>query len=96
MHTLTKGVEGKDFTYEVMDDIRRTVEYFTTDESQRDLVYAKANLPGGYLQTRLVMCSYQTLRRMWLQRQNHKLPEWHSFLEALAGLPHSDELIFVK
>ena len=61
-----------------------------------DLVRAKASLPEGYLQTRLVMVSYQTLRRMWLQRRKHRLPEWHKFLETLHELPYSEDLIFVE
>jgi hypothetical protein len=96
MHTLMRGVEGKNFTHEVMDEAQRIVEYFTTDESQRDLIYAKANLPGGYLQTRLIMINYQTLRRMWLQRRTHKLPEWSSFIQVMHELPHCDDLIFVE
>ena len=57
---------------------------------------AKANLPGGYLQTRLIMVSYQTLRRIWLQRRAHKLPEWGSFIQAMHDLPHCHDLIFVE
>ena len=61
-----------------------------------DLVRAKAGLPEGYLQTRLVMVSYQTLRRMWLQRRKHRLPEWHEFIGAMQELPHCHDLIFVE
>lgn len=57
---------------------------------------AKANLPEGYLQTRLVMCSYQMLRRVWLQRRKHKLGEWHEFIEILHELPYCEDLIFVE
>lgn len=61
-----------------------------------DLVRAKAALPEGYLQTRLVMCSYQTLRRIWLQRRSHKLPEWREFIESMHELPYCHDLIFVE
>lgn len=62
----------------------------------QDLRRAKANLPEGYLQTRLVMVSYQALRRMWLQRRKHRLPEWAEFIEALHELPYCEDLIFVE
>lgn len=42
------------------------------------------------------MASYQALRRMWLQRRNHKLAEWHEFLDALRALPLADDLIFTE
>jgi len=62
----------------------------------RDLVGAKANLPEGFLQTRLVTCSYQTLRRMLFQRRSHKLGEWAEFLLAIRELPYYGELIHVE
>jgi len=62
----------------------------------QDLRRAKANLPEGYLQTRLVMVSYQTLRRIWLQRRGHRLPEWHEFIEVLHTLPYCHDLILVE
>jgi hypothetical protein len=61
-----------------------------------DFESAKASLPEGFLQERLVMASYQALRRMWLQRCGHKLKEWHAFLDALRALPLADELVFVE
>ena len=61
-----------------------------------DFRATKAALPEGFLQTRLVMASYQALRRMWLQRRNHKLKEWHEFLDALRALPLADEVIFAE
>lgn len=56
---------------------------------------AKSILPEGYLQTRTVCASYQTLRRIYFQRKNHKLKEWHEFCGFLETLPFS-ELITTK
>lgn len=39
--------------------------------------------------------SYQTLRRIVYQRHNHRLPEWHFFIEWIKTLPLADELILV-
>lgn len=93
MHTLLRDEieQGRSFTPET--------EYspaLARALRAHDIVKGKANLPEGYLQTRLVMVSYQTLRRMWLQRRKHKLGEWHEFIEALQELPYSEVLIFVE
>lgn len=39
--------------------------------------------------------SYQTLRRIVYQRHDHRLPEWHFFIEWVKTLPYADELILV-
>ena len=55
----------------------------------------KDALPEGYLQTRVDTYSYQTLRRIVAQRHNHRLPEWHQFVDWIKTLPLAEELIFV-
>jgi hypothetical protein len=56
----------------------------------------KYALPEGHLQTRTRMYSYQTLRRIYLQRHNHRLAEWHTFCDAIKTLPYYDDLISFK
>ena len=91
---MNRAVVADDFSDATPNQAIRALEQ-QIDRSG-DLVRAKAGLPEGYLQTRLIMVSYQTLRRMWLQRRAHRLPEWASFLQAMHELPHCDDLIFVE
>ena len=63
----------------------------TTDE----LVKMKSELKEGTMQKRTQMFSYQCLRRMWFQRHNHRLPEWHEFCAWIESLPLSEELITI-
>lgn len=94
MHTLMRdGVRLEDFAPSTPVEAVSVVQDYIR---RKNLVVAKGALPEGYLQTRLVMASYQALRRMWLQRRNHKLTEWHEFLDALKELPLADELIFTE
>ena len=60
-----------------------------------DLVAAKAAIPMGKELTKVDMFSYQTLRRIVVQRHNHRLPEWHQFIAWIKTLPLAEELIFV-
>ena len=66
-----------------------------TEKRNEYLFMAKSILPEGYLQTRIVCASYQTLRRIYFQRKNHKLKEWREFCNFIESLPYS-ELITIK
>ncbi len=51
-------------------------------------------LPSGWLQTRTVTLNYENLRSICAQRENHKLTEWHQFVDWVHTLPYANELIF--
>lgn len=57
---------------------------------ENDFQFVAANLPEGYLQTRIVKCSYEALRNMYQSRKNHKLKEWRMFCKFLEYLPYSE------
>ena len=59
----------------------------------QELQRAKAQIPMGKELTKVDMFSYQTLRRIVVQRHNHRLPEWHVFVDWIKTLPLSQELI---
>lgn len=61
----------------------------------QELQEAKAAIPMGKELTKVDMFSYQTLRRIVVQRHNHRLPEWHHFIAWIKTLPLAEELIFV-
>lgn len=58
-----------------------------------DLVAAKAAIPMGKELTKVDAFSYQALRNITRQRWNHRLPEWHEFVDWVKTLPFSQELI---
>ena len=60
-----------------------------------ELQRAKAELPMGTEQDFVDVYSYQTLRRIVAQRHNHRLPEWHEFVDWVRTLPYAEELILV-
>ena len=57
--------------------------------NEEELVRMKSELHEGTMQRRVQMISYQTLRRMWLQRRTHRLPEWRMFCKWVEKLPFS-------
>jgi len=61
--------------------------------AEDDLVEMKEKLPEGTMQKRVWMFSYQTLRRIYYQRFDHRLPQWRMFCEWIRTLPFAQELI---
>jgi len=57
--------------------------------SEEELVKMKNELPEGTMQKRIVMLSYQTLRRIYKQRRGHRLPHWREFCLWIETLPYS-------
>ena len=63
--------------------------------SGSELQEAKSAIPMGKELTKVDMFSYQALRKMVAQRHNHRLPEWHRFIDWIKTLPLAEELILV-
>lgn len=57
--------------------------------SEEELVKMKDELKEGTKQKRIVMLSYQTLRRIYKQRRKHRLPHWREFCAWIETLPYS-------
>ena len=55
--------------------------------SGEELQKVKGELKESHEQTRIDVFSYQTLRRIYYQRKNHRLPEWTQFCEWIETLP---------
>lgn len=58
-----------------------------------DLQKAKAEIPMGKMQKAVDMFSYQTLRRIYKQRKNHRLPEWREFCAFIEKLPYVEFIV---
>ena len=52
-------------------------------------------LPSSYNQRRTYMFSYEALSKIYRERRNHKLDEWHQFCSWIESLPYS-EIITLK
>ncbi len=63
--------------------------------SGKELENAKDAIPMGHIQKTVDWFSYQTLRRIWIQRHNHRLPMWHDFCRWIESLPLAEQLILV-
>ncbi|MCD8224859.1 MAG: hypothetical protein LUC99_08465 [Clostridiales bacterium] len=53
-------------------------------------------LPESYNQLRTCTLNYETLVNIYYARRAHKLEEWHTFCDWIAGLPYAKELIIAE
>ncbi len=94
VHTLVQEIKQKKVTsneFEFDKDnpfARKAIEnwlnlVYTTPEDQLSLEAVKSTLPEGFLQKRMVCLNYQTIRHIYFDRRNHRLPIWHVFLDSL-------------
>ena len=81
-----KNLINENISQEQLDIINRTIE----NESSIEII--KSVLPSGYLQSRVISFSYQTLQRIVKQRQNHRLAQWRVFVDWATTLPLFTEL----
>lgn len=82
MHTLLKKPVTKDcFEFRYVPDYY--VNFLEDLRQDGDFVKLNACLPQSWLQRRIWTGNYAVLKNIILQRDNHKLPEWKFFLDAI-------------
>ena len=83
------------FWWQEMDTYRIGTERLSSESTMHteELVKMKSELTEGTMQRRVQYFSYQTLRRIYHQRKDHRLPHWHKFCAWVEKLPYSKELI---
>ena len=71
----------------------KTVVAYSGYTLEQLLEKAKDEIPMGKIQKTIDWFSYQTLRRIWIQRHKHRLPMWHDFCKWIENLPFFNTLI---
>lgn len=49
--------------------------------------------PAGFTLTARMTTNYRCLKNIYIQRKNHRLPEWRAFCQWIESLPYFEELI---
>lgn len=92
IHTVTKRhLTVDDFEAKVID-----LDYLEKINSVIDtgnMYLVKQMLPESFLQRRIVCTNYKSLKNIYFQRRNHRLPEWHIFCDVLKDDLEHFELI---
>ena len=64
-----------------------------TKENHLKLLY---NIPSGIELTAHIVTNYGQLKTIYLQRHNHKLPEWRKFCDWIVSLPKFSEITGIQ
>lgn len=79
-----------------IETINELSKVYREGDDKSILLDIKALLPESYIQSRVVCLSYQTLRRIYFQRRNHRLPQWRMFCDWIKTLPFANEFITIE
>ena len=52
--------------------------------------------PAGFELTARLTTNYRCLKNIYMQRKNHRLPEWREFCSWIESLPYAKELILSR
>lgn len=103
MHTITKrNLAVDDFEHYIsavaLADLNDKIEFYraykNVERKKEVFLQIKGDLPEGFLQRRICMISYKTLQNMYVQRYNHRLPQWRYFFNQL--VPDLDHPEFIE
>lgn len=111
MHTImARDLANADFeggiVGHVLEEINATRADYIKAEKEGDeaekthcFMDMKQLLPEGFLQRRIVMLNLKALQNMYMQRKNHRLPEWRQFFRDIAtnlaaASPHADNVLW--
>lgn len=103
MHTVTKHpLTQENFETEIEQPVLSILNKYIKNYKNSDYAHRKNyfftmlknSLPEGFLQRRIVTLNYKSLQNIYNQRKDHKLFQWHSFLEkVLEEIEHPEFII---
>lgn len=74
----------------IMEVIKMEYEKNPTPENYLKLLYSN---PAGFQLTARITTNYRCLKNIYLQRKDHRLPEWREFCKWIETLPYFEEFI---
>lgn len=101
MHRITKfdldTAYNKYVDLRIIKIMKEKVEEYNTitnddDKKEKYLEILYSN-PAGFELTARLTTNYRCLRNIYLQRRDHRLPEWREFCVWIENLPYAEELL---
>lgn len=83
---------NKYVTENTIKEVERLKEIYLSDPSAENYLYLLYNIPSGFELTARMTTNYRCLKNIYIQRKNHRLPEWREFCAWMETLPMFKEL----
>lgn len=78
-----------------IDFLNKQRESYLKTKDKQDWYQLIQLLPSSYNQMRTMMFSYEALSKIWHERKDHKLNEWHTFCDWIETMPLAKEIICI-
>lgn len=76
--------------------MKELIAEYNANQCEDNFMKVLSNCPQGIMMFMRVSTNYEQLRTIYLQRRNHRLPEWRMFCKWIESLPYAEELIICK
>ena len=104
MHRITKFDLDKQYNEyvdpRVINIMKEKVEEYNSMEDSLEKVKKYLEIlytnPAGFELTARLTTNYRCLKNIYMQRKNHRLPEWRAFCSWIESLPYAKELILSR
>ena len=104
MHRITKFDLDKQYNEyvdpRVINIMKEKVEEYNSMEDSPEKVKKYLEIlytnPAGFELTARLTTNYRCLKNIYIQRKNHRLPEWREFCSWIESLPYAKELILSR
>lgn len=104
MHRITKFDLDKQYNEyvdpRVINIMKEKVKEYNSMEDSPEKVKKYLEIlytnPAGFELTARLTTNYRCLKNIYMQRKNHRLPEWREFCSWIESLPYAKELILPR
>ena len=93
MHRITKmdiAAQCNEYVHQdIIGIVRKLVDEYNDDPTPERYLKVLYNIPTGFRLTARMTTNYRQLKTIYIQRKNHRLPEWRDFCRWIELLPYS-------
>ena len=97
MHRITKfNLDNQYIKYvdpRVIEIMRELVDAYNENPTPENYLKVLYTNPAGFKITARMTTNYRSLRNIYIQRKNHRLPEWRAFCKWIKTLPFAEEFL---
>ena len=97
MHRVSQFDIGKQCNkyvdYRIIEIVEELKQKYLNDKTAENYLILLYNLPNGFQITARMTTNYRCLLNIYIQRYDHRLPEWREFCEEIKKLPYFEEFL---
>ena len=97
MHRITKfDLSNQYIEYvdeRVIEIMKELVDKYNANPTLDNYLKVLYTNPAGFRITARMTTNYRCLRNIYIQRRNHRLPEWRAFCKWIETLPYADKFL---